>query len=146
MSSIAASAGQVLFIPKAQDSYFFESIPCQRAVTDGYGGIRFSLQGPAGGSLAFELQTTSGCDSSEWKSSYTIITDLTGQRQTVTLPLIGFDNEPNYDAIVGLVWSGFTATDFIWTIGNITLVCGDVSAPTIREEARVLVEPGMRDG
>ena len=125
MTSIAASAGQVVFIPKDGNSYFYESFPCVPASSSGYTGIQFSVQGPAGGSLALELQTAANCnpETEGWKSSYNIVGDLTGRRQTVTVPLIGFDNEPNYDAVVGLVWAVFSQTGTQWSIGNITLVC-----------------------
>ena len=131
MTSIAASVGQVIFTPRDGDSYFYESFPCIEAQSSGYGGIRFSLQGPAGGSLALELQSSSSCnDSSTWKSSYNIVSDLTGQRQIVTMPLLGFDNDPNYDAVVGLVWTVFSSYNTQWSIGNITLVCGSVAGGT----------------
>jgi hypothetical protein len=131
MTAIAGSAGQVVFIPKDGNSYFYESFDCQQAVTNGYGGIQFTVQGPAGGSFALELQTVDSCSNNNgnYKSSYNIISDLTGQRQTVTLPLEGFDNDPNYDAIVGLVWSVFSQNGVQWSIGNITLLCGAVSGP-----------------
>lgn len=131
MTSIAASAGQVVFIPKDGSSYFYESFECQPAVTNGYGGIQFTVQGPAGASFALELQTAANCSVTDgtYKSSYNVVTDLTGERQTVTLPLLGFDNEPNYDAIVGLVWAVFSKTGVQWSIGNIELICGDVAAP-----------------
>lgn len=124
MTSIAASAGQVVFIPKDSNSYFYESFPCIKAYSSGYSGIQFSVQGPAGGSLALELQTGASCEAEGWKSSYNIVSGLTGSRQTVTVPLIGFDNEPNYDAVKGLVWAVFSQTGTQWSIGNITLLCG----------------------
>ncbi|KAK3398833.1 glycoside hydrolase/deacetylase [Sordaria brevicollis] len=131
MSSIAAAAGKVQFIPKDSGSYFYESFSCQQAITTGYGGIQFTLQGPAGGSVALELQTSASCnDTGSYTSSYNIITGLTGSQQTIDMPLIGFDNNPNYDAIVGLVWSEFSQTNSIWSIGNIKLTCGAVAAPT----------------
>ncbi|KAK4158272.1 hypothetical protein C8A00DRAFT_39464 [Chaetomidium leptoderma] len=133
MSAIAASAGRVVFIPKDENSYFYESFECQPAVTNGYGSVEFTVQGPAGGSLAFELQTTGGCSgtSGSYNSSYQVLSDFTGQRQTITLPLEGFDNEPNYDAIVGMVWSGFSQTGVQWSVGNVTLLCagGSGTAP-----------------
>ena len=130
MNGIAASNGQVVFIPKDGDSYFYEALGCQQPVTNGYGGIQFTVQGPAGGSFAVELQTTASCanDTSTRKSSYNIVSDLTGRQQTITIPLLGFDNEPNYDAIVALVWSSFSASNVQWSIGSISFVCGDVSA------------------
>ncbi|KAK3319243.1 glycoside hydrolase/deacetylase [Apodospora peruviana] len=130
MTSIAASAGQVIFIPKADGSYFYESFPCVQAQTRGYGGLRFTIQGPAGSQVSLELQTTTSCNATDHTSSYNIVTGLTGQLQTLTLPLLGFDNNPNYDAIVGLVWSEFSKTNVQWSIGNITLVCGAVAGPT----------------
>lgn len=133
MTSIAAAAGKVQFIPKDGGSYFYESFSCQQAVTFGYGGIQFTLQGPAGGSVAFELQTSASCNASEtgnYTSSYNVISGLTGSQQTIDLPLPGFDNNPNYDAIVGLVWSEFSQTNAIWSVGNIKLTCGAVAAPT----------------
>lgn len=133
MVSIAASAGKVVFIPKDDaSSYFYESFECQPAITKGYGAIQFTVEGPAGASMAFELQTASSCAVTDgtYKSSWTIIENLTGRLQTINLPLIGFDNEPNYDAIVGLVWSTFSKTGVQWSIGNINLVCGPVVEPT----------------
>ena len=124
MSSIAASAGQVVFVPKDATSYFYESFPCIPAQSSGYSGLQFSVQGPQGSSFALELQTAASCDAADnWKSSYNIVDSLTGSRQTVTVPLIGFDNEPNYDAVTGLVWSVFSKTNAQWTVGNITLIC-----------------------
>ncbi|KAK3687245.1 glycoside hydrolase/deacetylase [Podospora appendiculata] len=129
MTAIAASNGQVVFIPSnTNQSYFYESFPCQQAQSNGYGGLRFTIQGPAGASTGLELQTTANCNvTSGRNSSYTIISGLTGQLQTVTLPLSGFDGTPNYDSIIGLAWSEFSVSDTQWSIGNITLVCGDVS-------------------
>ncbi|AEO70921.1 carbohydrate esterase family 4 protein [Thermothielavioides terrestris NRRL 8126] len=130
MTAIAASGGQVMFIPKDGNSYFYESFNCQQAVTDGYGGIQFTVSGPAGGSFALELQSTDNCanGNATYRSSYNIIGNLTGQLQTVNVPLDGFDNDPNYDAIVGLVWSGFSQNGIQWSIGNITFVCGTVAS------------------
>lgn len=132
MVSIAASAGQVVFIPRDRASYFYESFECQRVVTNGYGGLQFTVQGPAGASFAIELQTKSSCDSADegYKSNYNVVENLTGNRQTITLPLSGFDNEPNYDAVVGLVWTVFSQFNVQWSIGNIQWVCGSVGQPS----------------
>ncbi|KAK3391115.1 glycoside hydrolase/deacetylase [Podospora didyma] len=130
MTSIAASAGQVVFIPKDKFSYFYESFECQQAVTNGYGGIQFTVQAPAGASFGFELQSTANCNVTDGhNSSWTVVENLTGQRQTVTLPLLGFDGTPNYDSITGLAWSVFSSYGSQWSIGNITLVCGTVDVP-----------------
>ncbi|KAK5658225.1 hypothetical protein OQA88_2200 [Cercophora sp. LCS_1] len=158
MTSIAASAGQVVFVPKDGNSYFYESFPCVKASSSGYSAIQFSVQGPAGSSLALELQTAANCnpETEGWKSSYNIVSGLTGSRQTVTVPLIGFDNEPNYDAVVGLVWAVFSQTGTQWSIGNITLVCGGTPAgptqptgpilptTTAQQPTRVTIPPTSR--
>ncbi|KAL2196740.1 carbohydrate esterase family 4 protein [Corynascus similis CBS 632.67] len=127
MTAIAASPGQVVFIPEGDDSYFYESFPCQQAVTEGYNAIEFSVVGPANGSFALELQTTSDCGSYEegvYNSSWNIVSGLTGERQTITLPLEGWDDSPNYDGIVGLAWSTFSQNGIQWSVGNVSLVCG----------------------
>ncbi|EAQ87185.1 hypothetical protein CHGG_03804 [Chaetomium globosum CBS 148.51] len=127
MTAIAAAPGHVDFIPKDDGSYYYESFECIQAITEGYNAIEFTVQGPAGGSFAFELQTTASCSTSQegsYNSSWNIVTDLTGQRQTVTLPLEGWEDSPNYDGIVGLVWSTFSQTDVVWSVGNVTLLCG----------------------
>ncbi|KAK0637110.1 hypothetical protein B0T17DRAFT_483396 [Bombardia bombarda] len=131
MTSIAAASHEIVFTPKDPESYFYESFICQRAQTEGYGGLRFTIQGPAGGSVALELQTVADCNvTTGHNSSYDVITGLTGKQQTITLPLLGFDNDPNYDAIVGLVWSEFSSPGTQWTIGDITLVCSPQTVPT----------------
>ncbi|KAK4229994.1 hypothetical protein QBC38DRAFT_358241 [Podospora fimiseda] len=134
MVSIAASTGRVVFVPKGDgSSYFYESFDCQQAITKGYGAIQFTVEGPAGASMAFELQTASSCaayNGDAHNSSWTVVENLTGSRQLINLPLIGFDSNPNYDAIVGLVWSTFSKTGVQWSIGDITLVCGPVTVPS----------------
>ncbi|AEO60543.1 carbohydrate esterase family 4 protein [Thermothelomyces thermophilus ATCC 42464] len=126
MTAIAASPGQVVFVPKDDGSYFYESFPCQQANTEGYNAIQFSVLGPEGGSFAFELQTTSSCDDEVgvYNSSWTEVGDLTGERHTITLPLEGWDDSPNYDGIVGLTWSTFSENGIQWSVGNVSLVCG----------------------
>ncbi|KAL2190513.1 carbohydrate esterase family 4 protein [Thermothelomyces heterothallicus CBS 203.75] len=126
MTAIAASPGQVVFVPKDDGSYFYESFPCQQAITEGYSAIQFSVLGPERGSFAFELQTTSSCEDEEgvYNSSWTEVGDLTGERQTITLPLEGWDDSPNYDGIVGLTWSTFSENGIQWSVGNVSLVCG----------------------
>ncbi|KAK3940124.1 hypothetical protein QBC46DRAFT_449766 [Diplogelasinospora grovesii] len=142
MTSIAASAGQVSFIPKSDTSYFYESFACQQAVTNGYGGLRFTIQGPTGASVGLELQSTANCNTTgNYTSSYNVISGLTGQRQTITLPLTGFDNNPNYDAIIGLVWSEWSAPGSTWLLGNITFVCGTVTPPATTTVPTTTVQP-----
>lgn len=145
MTAIAAAPGHVDFIPKDDGSYYYESFECIQATTQGYNAVEFTVQGPAGGSFAFELQTTASCSTSQegsYNSSWNILTDLTGQRQTITLPLEGWEDSPNYDGIVGLVWSTFSQTGVVWSVGNVTLICsgggGESPAPGSSKHRRLV--------
>ena len=128
MVSIAASNGAINFTPRGSSSYFYESIKCQQALSNGYGGLQFNVIGPVGGSVALELQTVASCSSSttNYTSSYNVITDLTGRSQTIQLPWDGFDNAPNADSIIGFSWAEFTGNG-AWTVANISLICGSVA-------------------
>lgn len=126
MTAIAATPGYVVFTPKADDSsYFYESFACQPAITDGYNAIEFTVVGPADGSFGLELQTLSSCsdETGAYNSSWNFVEGLTGERQTINLPLKGWDDAPNYDAIVGLAWSTFSENEVNWSVGNVTFVC-----------------------
>jgi hypothetical protein len=137
MTAIAASGGEVDFIPQASGtSYFYESFDCQQAVTNGYGGIQFTVQGPAASSFAFELQSAESCsNTTTLKRSYQFVGNLTGQRQTITFPFAGFEGDVNYDAIVGMAWSTFSQNSVQWSIGNIALVCGSVDGTPVTSMA-----------
>jgi hypothetical protein len=131
MVSIAASAGQVVFVPRNSNSYFYESVPCTAARADNYGGLQFSVQGPAGGQLSVELQTSSDCNNREtWRSHFAIISNLNGRRQLVSLPWSSFDNNPNLDVVTGIVWAGFSSFNQQWSVGNVTLICGIIPGAT----------------
>jgi hypothetical protein len=132
MNAIAASGGRVVFIPKSANSYFYESFECIPAATEGYASVQFTVEGPAGGSFVLEAQTTSSCaaDRSTYKSSWYYVDGLTGQRQTITLPLSGFSDNPNTNALVGLVWGSFSQAGVQWSVGNITLVCSNPAQTT----------------
>ncbi|KAH8884870.1 glycoside hydrolase/deacetylase [Thozetella sp. PMI_491] len=130
MTSIAANNGAINFTPKGSDSYFYESLKCQTALTNGYGGIQFNVNGPAGGSVAVEVQTASNCNSTTtFSRSYNVVSDLSGRNQLVQLPWEGFDNSPNADSIVGFSWSEFVGNGQ-WTIANVSLICGGVTPST----------------
>ncbi len=133
MVSIAAAAGQVVFVPRNINSYFYESLPCTAARADNYGGIQFSLQGPTNGQITVELQTSSNCNNREtWRSHYAIITGLTGRRQLISLPWSSFPDNPNLDVITGIVWAGFSQFNTQWSVGNVTLICGAIpGAPSM---------------
>ena len=125
MTSISASGNTLLFTPK-QDSYFYETFPCTKASSGGYDAVSFSIKGPKGASATLEIQSTESCDVEEYTSVWTEIKDLTGKRQTITLPLDEWSGA-NADAITALVWSTFSKTGSEWELGQIEFVCADPS-------------------
>jgi hypothetical protein len=125
ITSSAASGGSVTFVPKTQDSYFYESFDCRAAATEGYGAISFTLQGPVNGSVAVELQTQTTCSDTTHTSSYNVLSGLTGARQQFTLPLDSFADGVNPNAVVAVVFSEYISDGVAaWSIGNIQFVCG----------------------
>ncbi|KAK6070224.1 polysaccharide deacetylase [Seiridium cupressi] len=123
MASISASDGILTFTPNGT-SYFYETLACQSAVTNGYDAIIFSIQGPENGTAALEIQTSTSCSESAYASYYYAITGLTGSNQTINVPLSSFVGA-NLDAIQGFVWYGFSSSDEPWQLGDIELVCDE---------------------
>jgi hypothetical protein len=125
ITSSVANGGSVTFVPKTQESYFYESFVCRAAATEGYNAISFTLEGPVNGSVAVELQTQTTCTATTYTSSYNVLSGLTGTRQQFTLPLGSFVNGVNPDAVVAVAWSEFISDGLAaWTIGNIQFLCG----------------------
>jgi hypothetical protein len=132
ITTSAANGGSVTFIPKTQESYFYESFVCRQATAEGYGAISFTLQGPVGGSVAVELQTQANCSATTHNSSYNVLSGLTGGRQQFTLPLTSFEEGVNPDAVVAVAFSEFIFDGVAaWSIGNIQFVCGAGSTDTV---------------
>lgn len=129
MTSISASAGSLTFTPNV-NSYFYETVACQSAGTEGLNAISFSLQGPVGGSVALEIQTSTSCSDSSYTSYYYTITGLTGSLQSISVPLSSFTGA-DIDAVRGFVWYGFSTIDISWQIGEIELVCGSPASTTL---------------
>jgi hypothetical protein len=125
ITSSPANGGSVTFVPKTQESYFYESFVCRAAATEGYNAISFTLTGPVGGSVAVELQTKATCSDTNYTSSYNVLSGLTGTRQQITLPLDSFVEAGNPNAVVAVVFSEFISDGIgAWSIGNIQFVCG----------------------
>ncbi len=122
MTSISASGGVLSFQPKA-GSYFYETFPCQAASSNGYNSVSFQMKGPAGGSATLEIQTKTSCSATSYTSKYVSITGLTGNTQTITIPLTQFSGA-NANAVTGFVWAGFSSTTATWQLSNIAFGCG----------------------
>jgi hypothetical protein len=129
MLSISAEAKTLSFTPK-YSSYLYENIPCQAAITNDYGSIQFTVRGPAGGNMTLEMQARESCSASTYKSSWFVIDDLTGMKQTVTVPLSSFP-ELNHNAITGFVWSTWSNSSTAWEVSQIEFGCDITASPTV---------------
>ncbi|KIH92250.1 hypothetical protein SPBR_02305 [Sporothrix brasiliensis 5110] len=135
MASIAASGGILQFTPRDANSYFYETFPCQKAQSSGYGGLQFTLTYPAGTDFTLELQTvpaaSGGCSSSNYTSEWFEISGLTGTQQVVTLDL-GVYEASNLDAITGLVFASFSKVG-AYTLSDLKFVCRNLEARAVQE-------------
>ncbi|KAJ4366732.1 hypothetical protein N0V95_000061 [Ascochyta clinopodiicola] len=136
MTSISAANGVLSFKPKS-GSYFYETFDCQAATSNNYNSIQFTIKGVSGGSGTLEIQTKSACSASAYTSYYTQFTGLTGNTQTVTIPLSQFSGA-NGNAVTGFVWSGFSSTTATWQLSNIQFGCSGAaggSSSSVRSSA-----------
>ncbi|KAF1833385.1 glycosyl hydrolase [Decorospora gaudefroyi] len=122
MTSISASGGVLSFKPKSS-SYFYETFPCQAASNNGYNSVTFQIKGPANGYATLEIQTKTSCSAGSYSSKYISVSGLTGNTQTITVPLSQFSGA-NTNAITGFVWSGFSSTSTTWQLSNVAFGCG----------------------
>ncbi len=117
----------------AGTSYFYSTLSCQTASSTGYSAITFPIKGPSGSSFVMELQTKTSCSASSYSSSYFQVTGLTGQTQTITVPVSAFQGA-NGNAVTAFLFSGF-ASNTAWEIGATQFVCGAASNPPISSTA-----------
>jgi len=128
MTSISASANTLTFTPNS-DSYFYETLSCQAASTNGYNALQFSVTGPKDATFLVELQSKSSCSDAAYKSSWFTVSGLTGSKQTITIPLSSWSGG-NPNGVTSFVWSTFSKTGSQYQLSNINLVCSGGSTPT----------------
>ncbi|TDZ34652.1 Chitin deacetylase [Colletotrichum trifolii] len=88
MASVAVDRGVLSFTPKTDNSsYFYETLGCVKAATNGYDAITLTIRGPRGASMMLEVQTKASCSESSYSSQWTQITGLTGSTQIIIFPL-----------------------------------------------------------
>jgi peptidoglycan/xylan/chitin deacetylase (PgdA/CDA1 family) len=126
MTSVSAAGGVLSITPKS-GGYFYESFTCQSASSKGYNALQFNIKGPAGGAFSLELQTRTSCSATKYTSKYYTYTGLTGNTQTVTIPWTSWSGV-NADAIVGIVWYGFSSNSAGWQLSNVQFVPGSACA------------------
>ncbi|KAI6350774.1 hypothetical protein MCOR25_010401 [Pyricularia grisea] len=143
MKSITVQGTSLILTPRPpapgglSQSYYYENIPCTQAASDGYEALSFTIKAPSKGSnFTLEIQTSTSCSTSSYTSDWQVVKDLTGDVQTVTIPLAGWKNpNTNLDAVKAFNWATWTSPtqgngDEQWQLGDITFVCGDDAEPT----------------
>ncbi|EUC51036.1 carbohydrate esterase family 4 protein [Bipolaris oryzae ATCC 44560] len=139
MPSISAANGVLSFKPNAT-SYFYETLPCQAASSNGYNSITFQIKGPAQGSATLEIQTKGSCSDAAYSSKWVTLTGLTGNTQTITIPLTQFSGA-NTNAITGFVWSTFSSSSTTWQISKIAFGCSSTGGnPTSTSATRTTMQ------
>ncbi|CAG8982401.1 hypothetical protein HYALB_00007523 [Hymenoscyphus albidus] len=124
----ADAANKKISFTSSPSSYFYTTFECEQAKTNKYTALTFPVKGPAAAQLTVELQTSSSCATQEYTSYFTTAA-LTGDTQTITIPLSSFPGA-NLDAIKAFVFQGFSV-DGTWELGQTSLVCsGGNTAPT----------------
>ncbi|KAI4863349.1 hypothetical protein F4820DRAFT_427415 [Hypoxylon rubiginosum] len=124
MIALDAEHNTLSFVP-SKSSYFFESVPCIDAAEEGYGAISFRMKAPLGASFALELQTKENCGSTEYKSTWHYMGGFSGETEQVVIPLSSFAGAKTsaIEAFNWATWEFYKERDFIWTLGDIELIC-----------------------
>ncbi|TLD18515.1 hypothetical protein PspLS_10295 [Pyricularia sp. CBS 133598] len=141
MKSITVEGTSLILTPRPpaplSPSYYYENIPCTQAVSDGYTALSFTIKAPSKGSnFTLEIQTSTSCDATTYTSDWQVVKDLTGDVQTVTIPLAGWHNaQTNLNAVKTFNWATWTSPtqgngDEQWQLGDIMFVCDDAAEPT----------------
>lgn len=108
MAKISLGGGVLSFTPKSDtSSYYYETLGCFNASTQGYKSISLNIKGPKDASMMLEIQTKRACTDENYQSQWVQITGMTGSTQTIGITLSSFPNA-NLDVITGFVWSTFS--------------------------------------
>ncbi|TQN69753.1 Chitin deacetylase, partial [Colletotrichum shisoi] len=127
MSSIALAGGLLSFTPKPDhSSYFYETLPCYQAATQGYKALSLTVKGPKDASFMVEIQTKQACTDNEYQSQWVIISGLTGSVQTISISLSSFPGA-NLNGITGFVWSTYSQFSG-YEFSNVGFTCNEEAA------------------
>ena len=130
-----SSSGNVLSFTTKAGSYFYETFDCQSATSNGYNTLKFDLTGIKGATFTFEIQTKKSCSDKSYTSKYIGVSAITGQWQTVEIPLQNFAGA-NADVVTGLVWQDFSSTGN-WKLRNLYFGCGGAAAASSSAPAQL---------
>ncbi|GJC93882.1 hypothetical protein ColKHC_02708 [Colletotrichum higginsianum] len=136
MSSIALAGGLLSFTPKPDhSSYFYETLPCYQAATQGYKALSLTVEGPKDASFMVEIQTKQACTDNEYQSQWVVISGLTGSVQTVSISLSSFPGA-NLDGITGFVWSTYSQFSG-YEFSNLRFTCNEEAASSSTSASRL---------
>lgn len=118
-------------------SYVYEQFPCVDATAQGLDGLSFAVRGPAAASVSIELQSNADCSgdaAGNYSSAYYTLDGLSGDLETVTVPLASWTGDDvHLSGVVGVVWFGFSpgsnATDNEWALDTVQLSCAAATPP-----------------
>lgn len=124
MTSVATAGNKLTLVPKSAGSYFYETLPCQAASTNGYDTLQFAVKGAAGGSMAIEIQTGANCSDKKYTSKFYLVKGITGTTQPITVQLKTAFPGANLDAIKSFVFFEFSNVTTPWEMSQVQLGCG----------------------
>ncbi|KAI8276505.1 putative peptidoglycan-N-acetylglucosamine deacetylase [Colletotrichum sp. SAR11_57] len=127
MSKVAISKGILSFTPKTDSSsYYYETLGCVKAATQGYNALSLTVKGPKDASMMLEIQTKASCADDNYNSQWVQINGLTGSTQNISIALSSFTNA-NLDAVSAFVWSTYSNhCHHCWFCVDFSLCCGFV--------------------
>ncbi|KAH9241823.1 carbohydrate esterase family 4 protein [Colletotrichum gloeosporioides 23] len=122
MSKVAISKGILSFTPKTDSSsYYYETLGCVKAATQGYNALSLTVKGPKDASMMLEIQTKASCADDNYNSQWVQINGLTGSTQNISIALSSFTNA-NLDAVSAFVWSTYSKFDN-YQFSNLQFTC-----------------------
>ncbi|KAJ0296479.1 hypothetical protein Brms1b_013708 [Colletotrichum noveboracense] len=122
MSKVAISKGILSFTPKTDSSsYYYETLGCVKAATQGYNALSLTVKGPKDASMMLEIQTKASCADDNYNSQWVQINGLTGSTQNISIALSSFTNA-NLDAVSAFVCH----YHHCWFCVDFSLCCGFV--------------------
>uniref|UniRef100_L2GGJ2 Polysaccharide deacetylase n=1 Tax=Colletotrichum fructicola (strain Nara gc5) TaxID=1213859 RepID=L2GGJ2_COLFN len=128
MSKVAISKGILSFTPKTDSSsYYYETLGCVKAATQGYNALSLTVKGPKDASMMLEIQTKASCADDNYNSQWVQINGLTGSTQNISIALSSFTNA-NLDAVSAFVWSTYSKFDN-YQFSNLQFTCSGGGEP-----------------